>query len=365
MNQPVETTPNSRQFTVDAAIRIGFIALIVVWCFNIFKPFITIFIWSSIIAIFSYPLVRSLARMLGNNMKAAIAIFVLIGLSLVALPGVLLTGSIMSTGKEVVNDIEEATLKIGPPDISVRDWPVLGERIYNAWSDASDSLERFVQEHKDQVKTAVGWLFRGLALIGLDVLLTLISILLAALLMSHADALYKASVTFFNRMLSQQGEPFATSARDTVRSVVKGVVLVSVIQAFLAWIGFYLVDLPAAGVWAAIVLIMAIMQLPVIILMLPLIIYVFSVNPGTAAVIFAVWSILVGVSDSVLKPMFLGKGMSIPMLVILIGALGGMVMYGMVGLFIGAVVLSIGYQIYLLWVNNWEINNEETAIHED
>jgi predicted PurR-regulated permease PerM len=93
--------------------------------------------------------------------------------------------------------------------------------------------------------------------------------------------------------------------------------------------------------------------------MLPLIIYVFSVSPGTGAVVFAVWSFLVSLSDGFLKPVFLGKGVNVPMLVILIGALGGMILHGMVGLFIGAVVMSIGYQLYSAWVRNWEFDEIE------
>jgi predicted PurR-regulated permease PerM len=177
-------------------------------------------------------------------------------------------------------------------------------------------------------------------------------------LMVHGESANKASIAFFGRMVGHSGKEYSDSSRDTIRSVVKGVVLVAVIQSVLAWIGFAVVGLPAAGVWAIVVLLLAIIQLPPTIVILPIIIYVFSYASTGMAIGFAVYGILVSISDSFMKPIFLGRGLKTPMLVILIGALGGMMLHGIVGLFIGAVVLALGYSLYLSWLVNWEIEEE-------
>jgi predicted PurR-regulated permease PerM len=158
-------------------------------------------------------------------------------------------------------------------------------------------------------------------------------------------------VQFANRLRPGKGEEFMDMCTSTIRSVVKGILLVAIIQAVLAYIGFVVIQLPAASVFAVLVLIFAIIQLPPLIAMIPAIAIVFSYAETTPAIIFSIYAIIVSMSDSFLKPILLGKGLETPMLVILIGALGGMMLQGILGLFIGPVVLAIAYNLYLSWVS--------------
>ena len=169
--------------------------------------------------------------------------------------------------------------------------------------------------------------------------------------MSSADSGYKAGVQFANRLRPGKGKEFMDMCTSTIRSVVKGILLVAIIQGVLAYIGFVVIQLPAASVFAVLVLLFAIIQLPPLIAMIPAIAIVFSYAETTPAIIFTIYSILVAGSDTFLKPLLLGKGLETPMLVILIGALGGMILQGILGLFIGPVVLAIVYNLYLSWVN--------------
>ena len=139
----------------------------------------------------------------------------------------------------------------------------------------------------------------------------------------------------------------------TIRSVAVGVIGIAFIQALLGGLGMMFAGVPAAGLLAIVILVLAIAQLPPILVLLPVIFYVFSVESTTVAVIFMVWSILVSMSDAVLKPIFLGRGVDAPMLVILLGAIGGMITSGIVGLFIGAVILALGYNLYRVWLK-WD-----------
>lgn len=137
----------------------------------------------------------------------------------------------------------------------------------------------------------------------------------------------------------------------TVRSVTLGILGVALIQTLLASLGFLLVGVPGAGLWALLVLILAIIQLPTIIILGPIIIYVFTTSSTIVAVLFAIWSILVGISDAFLKPLLMGRGVDVPMLVVFIGAIGGFMTSGIIGLFVGAIILALGYKLFSLWLD--------------
>jgi predicted PurR-regulated permease PerM len=153
------------------------------------------------------------------------------------------------------------------------------------------------------------------------------------------------------RLTGGRGEELVNLSKVTVRSVVQGVIGVAVIQSVASAIGLVIAGVPAAAFWALVVLLIAIIQLPPILALLPAIIYMFSVESTMAASIFLVWCLLVSGSDAFLKPVLLSRGSHIPMLVILLGALGGMAMSGIVGLFVGAVVLSLTYELMMVWLN--------------
>jgi len=363
-NNENSKSTQSNQHIVDASIRIAFLGFILVWCFMIFRPFVTIIFWSIIIAVTAYPLFVKMTGWFGGKKGLASAVFVIVTIAAILVPGIGLTGSIIETGKVLSEELEAGTMKIAPPDPSVKDWPMVGEQVHNLWTEASMSLEQALEKHHDQVTTAVGWIFKSLAGLGLDILMTIFALMIAGMLMVNGESADKASSAFFGRMMGHNGKEFSDASRDTMRSVVKGVVLVAVIQSVLAWIGFAIVGLPAAGVWAIIVLLLAIIQLPPTIIILPIIIYVFSYASTGMAIGFAIYAMLVSISDSFMKPIFLGRGLKTPMLVILIGALGGMILHGIIGLFIGAVVLALGYSIYLSWLNNWEIETDEAELAE-
>ena len=159
---------------------------------------------------------------------------------------------------------------------------------------------------------------------------------------------------------SGKGEELVQLSKSTVRSVVQGVIGVAVIQSMMSAIGLVIAGVPAAAFWALAVLLIAIIQLPPILALLPAIIYMFSVESTLAASLFLVWCILVSGSDAILKPVLLSRGSHIPMLVILLGALGGMAMSGIVGLFVGAVILSLSYELMMAWLGLEEKNQEET-----
>lgn len=351
---------------IDVYIKIILLSLLLVWSFYIVRPFITLIVWSIIVAVALYPFYQKILKVTKGKKKGFVtSLFILILLALIITPTISLTSSVLESGKEIYSSFEEGTLKVPPPAESVRDWPFVGEKIYKTWSTASSDLEHFIVKYKDEISNSLGWVFSSFAGLMGSVALGLFALIFAGVFMSSADAGYQSGVNFANRLVAGKGEEFMDMCVSTIRSVVKGILLVAIIQAALAYLGFVVIGLPAASLFALLVLIFAIIQLPPLIAMIPAIAIVFSYAESTPAIIFTIYAIIVSMSDSFLKPILLGKGLQTPMLVILIGALGGMMLQGILGLFIGPVVLALGYQLYSTWVAEGTVEDKAKPIAKE
>ena len=332
--------------TISAAIRIGFLVLILTWCYRVLEPFLIPLLWGIIIAIGIFPLYRKLVPMLGNREKSAATAVTLFLLALLIIPSVLFTDTTVSGLQRLSQQLESGTLEVPPPPENVAGWPLIGKPLSELWRLASVNLDAAVDRIEPQLKQYAPKLLAAAAGVGLTILQFVISIIIAGALLVNAKSGEQTAHRIFKRLAGQQGEEFTDIATATIRSVVQGVLGVAVIQALLAGVGLLVFDVPAAGLWAIIVLFVAIVQLPPILILGPIAAYVFTTTETTPAVVFLIWSLLVSVSDTFLKPLFLGRGVQVPMLVILLGAIGGMMLAGIIGLFVGSVTLALGYKVF-------------------
>ena len=350
---------------LEAAIRIGLLALLVVWCFNIVKPFILPTLWGSIFAVALYPLFSKLQSILGGRAKLAAVLMTLLALALLIIPTVILSQSLVENAQKISKEIEAETLTIPPPSEKVKDWPIIGRWLDKTWRLASTNLDAALDQFTPQLKAGGRKLLSFAAGVGAEVVMIIIAILIAGALMVYAHSGTQAMETIAGRLMGDKGgADIVHLTVATIRSVAQGVLGVALIQSILAGIGFVIVGVPFPGLWTFAVLVLAVVQLPAILVLGPIALYVFSTTATTPAVIFAIWSILVGVSDTFLKPLFLGRGMDIPMLVILLGAIGGMVLSGIIGLFVGAVVLAVGYTLFCAWLDQQHAIADECAPRE-
>jgi len=309
-------------------------------------------VWSIIVAVALYPLYDKVIKLFKGKKKGLVtSLFIIILLAIIVVPTINLTTSVIHSAQEFNKDFSEGNIKVLPPAETVKDWPFIGDEVYTLWSNANQNMESFIVKYKEPISSVLKALFNSFTGLMGSVFLALFSLIIAGVFMLSAEGGYNSSVKFANRLIANKGVALITMCINTIRSVVKGILLVAIIQAVLAYIGFILIDLPAPELFAGLVLVFAIIQVPPIIVMIPAIAIAFSYAGNTAAIIFTVYSIFVGASDNFLKPLLLGKGLETPMLVILIGALGGMILIGMLGLFIGPVILAIGYQLYNAWVS--------------
>ena len=348
MNQPAHGS--TVRTAIEIAVNLLLIFIILYWCLNILKPFISIIAWAAVIAIAMYKPFLKLQSLVGGSRKLALVLFTVLGLATVIAPAVLFVGSIVDSAQSITTSLESGDIDIQPPSENVKDWPLIGDRVYTNWSEAATNFEDWLEEHAGIVKSVIGELLSRATGIGIGVLQFIISTLIAAAFLAHAETIVRGLARLFRRLVGDDGENFMQLSGATVSSVAVGVLGISFIQSFLAGIGMMAVGVPAAGMLALVVLVLCIAQLPPWLVLFPVIAYVFSVESTTVASVFAVWAIAVSFLDMVLKPIFLGRGVEAPMLVILLGAIGGMLMSGILGLFVGAVVLALGYKLFEAWL---------------
>jgi predicted PurR-regulated permease PerM len=361
----LSVTSEDRRFqrrAIEASIRIGLIVLLVLWCFNIVRPFVMLILWGAIIAVAIYPLFLKFTALLGNREKLAATLMTLIALAMLITPTVMLSGSAIESSQALAEQLEAGTLRIPPPSDKVRDWPLIGQKTYDAWNLASRNLEAAISKFSTQLSALGKYALSAAAGAGATVLQFVISVIIAGVLLVYAGSGTRAVERLSVRLIGgEAGRKFADMAGATIRSVAQGVLGVALIQAILAGLGLVVMGVPYAGLLTLAVLLLAIVQLPTIIVLAPVILYVFSTAATVPAVLFTIWSLLVGISDSFLKPLLLGRGLDIPMPVILLGAIGGMIMSGIIGLFVGAVVLAVGYTLYNAWLAEGEEVVEEAV----
>lgn len=339
---------------LDFFIRLGLIVFAVVACEKIFAPFIPIMLWGLILAISLHPLFQRLKARSGWSPGLTGTLMVTALILLIGVPTVLLGSSFATHIFDLVEGFNAEEVTVRAPAASVREWPIIGERVYTAWEQAHTDLPAFIEQLQPQLSNFSKSAMRAAASTAGTLLFFFGALIIAGIMMAYGDSGTVAMQRVYRRIAGdKRGPALHRLSTLTVRSVAVGVVGVAFIQALLLGIGFMLGHIPAAGLLALVVLVIGILQLPALLVSLPAIAYVWGVGEaGTLAnVALTVYFLLAGFADNVLKPMLLGRGVDVPMPVVLLGALGGMVGAGIVGLFVGAVVLSVGYELFMGWVD--------------
>ncbi len=345
---------------LEVSIHLSLIALLLVSCFFILRPFIAMTAWGVTIAIAGYPAYRRLQKMLGGRGGLAAILFSVVLFLVLIVPIALLAQTLIGGIQGLTDHIQDGTLRIPPPPENVETWPLVGKKLSDLWSLASTNLTAALQPFAPQLKGAVGGLLAISASVGLGVVLVLVSIVIAGFVLANSSQCAKYSHKLAVQFLDSRGPQVEAMVATTIRSVTMGILGVAFIQAVLAGIGFLVVGLPGAGLWALIFLVAAVLQVGAVTL-IPAVIYVFATMATGKAVAFLIWCIFVGLIDNVLKPLLLGRGASVPTLVIFLGAIGGFAAMGIFGLFVGAIVLSVGFNLFTAWLDEGTASAPDAA----
>ena len=342
---------NSTKKTVELIIRIFILVLLLFYCFEILAPFVMPVLWAVIIAVSVYPINKVLSKKMGGREKLSATIITFAILSFIFVPVGFFISSISDTIIDIKNQAESGAIHLNQPNQIIETWPIIGKPLYNFLENASGSITTIFQKHQDEVLSIAKTVMLGIVGSGVTFFQVIFSIIISGVLLSTKGTI-EASEKIFNRIADKRGAEFLSLTANTIRSVVKGVLGVAVIQAFLAGAGFFLASVPHAGIWCLFALVLAVIQVGTSLVIVPVIIYLFTTGNPLFAGLWSVYFVIVIFSDNVLKPWLLGKGAEVPMLVIFIGVLGGFFLSGFIGLFTGAIVLSIGYKLFLVWLHD-------------
>ena len=334
----------------NVVIRVGALAVLAFWCFRILQPFFVPVIWGIIIAVAIYPLYHILVGFLRGRQALAATLVTAVLLAVLLVPTIMLTTLLVENAASLAQHVRKDHIAIPPPPASVKDWPLIGEYVTDMWNLAAHNLADALKLIQPQLKAVGAWMLGMATSGGLGLIMFVFAFAIAGILLRYSEGASKVAHSLSGRLAGARGDEFAKLTGATIRSVAQGVLGVAMIQTLLAGLGFMVVGLPGAGIWAFLCLIAATVQIGVGPIVIPAVIYVFMTGDTTTAVIFLVWNALVLVLDNVLKPILLGRGVDVPMAVIFLGAIGGLLWSGIVGLFVGAIVLTLGYKLFEAWL---------------
>jgi predicted PurR-regulated permease PerM len=338
--------------TIDFAIRLGIIGLLGYWSFRIIAPFLTIGMWSAILAVALYPLFHRLARRLGPRLAAALT--TLLCLMVVMGPVTWLGVGMIAGISSLVASLDTPQLAVPLAPESVKSWPLVGERLHQLWSLAATNMKAALAEVIPMLKP-VGATLLALAQSGFFALIELLaSIVIAGFLFIRGPQMADALRAFLNRALSHRSNELVEIVGATIRKVSRGVIGIALLQSILAGAGFLAAGIPGAGVLAFVALLLGIIQIGPTILFIPIVVWAWMTMEAKYALIFTAYMIPVGLVDNILKPVLMARGLTTPMPVIMVGVIGGMMAYGIVGLFFGPIVLAVVWALMVTWVQEGE-----------
>lgn len=339
----------STQAIINLILQLTLLAFLLTWCFLILQSFISPIIWAMVMAITLFPLHKRLTKYLrGRSTWSAVLITVFVLVLFIVPAGLFFKGSI-DEFQEIKASYSEGNFHLGKPNESVKDWPLIGDKFYSLWDEASTDLAAFIQNHDEKAKQVALVVLGLLGSTGKGLLLLTLAIIISGVFLAYSESSGEAAKSIVVRLAGKSGEEMVSIAVVTIRNVAKGILGVAAIQSFLAGLGFVIAGIPAAGILVLICFILALMQIGILPVVIGAVIYIWNAADPLTASLFTIWMLFVGIVDNVLKPILLGKGAPVPMLVVFLGAIGGFILSGFIGLFTGAIVLSLGYKLFELW----------------
>ena len=350
----------------DFIIRIALLGLFVFWALDLVGPFVPVVIWSVLLAVALNPEYVWLAARLGGWRRLSAAIITLFLLAVVIGPVAVLGASLAEAVQSLVDAIGRGTLRVPPPPPGVADWPLIGDKVQAAWSLAATNLTGAVEKFGPSLLPFGTAILFKFAAMGIDLLVVAVSVVIAGFLYVPGPRLADGARAFADRIIERRGAAFVDLAGATIRNVSRGVIGVAVIQALLAGIVLSLAGIPGAGLLAFVILILCIVQIGPALVVLPLLIWAWFTMPTASALVLTLLLVPITLLDNVLKPMLMSRGLTTPTLIILIGVIGGTITHGLIGLFLGPVVLAVLYDLVVAWVALEPVRlGDEPSVRED
>jgi predicted PurR-regulated permease PerM len=339
---------------IDLAVRLGVLLLLLYWSFILIQPFITIAIWAVVLTVALYPMYERLTASLGGRRRLAAVILTIVNLLIVVGPATWLVLGLIDSLRTLSERLDLSALMLPPPSEAIKGWPLIGEPIFQFWTLASTNLSAAVAKIAPQLRPMGGFLLQIAANAGTGFIQFIAAILAAGFVFASARELVEFLKRLARKVASGRGEEFLWLAGSTIHAVSRGVIGISLLQALLAGLGFVVAGIPGANLLTSAVLILGIVQIGPSILILPLIVWSWWSMEATTALLFTLYMVPVNLLDNVLRPFVFGRGLKAPVLVILMGVIGGTIAQGITGLFLGPIVLTVIWNLMIAWIREQE-----------
>jgi len=339
---------------IDFAVRLAVLALLLYLSFILVRPFITIAIWAVVLTVALYPTYERIVRLTGGRRKLAAALLTLISLLVLIGPVAWLVLGLIDSIRSVTQELDLSAIAVPSPPERVRNWPLVGETIHQFWQLASTNLQDAWAKIAPQLKSVGTTLLATAAEAGMGTLKFLVAIVVAGFLFPPAPGLSDAVTRFSRRLAPESGETFVDIAVATTRAVARGVIGVSMLQSLLIGVGLVVAGITGASLITSICLVLGILQVGPALVMIPVLIWVWMTRDTSVALLFTAYMVPVNLIDNVLRPLVMGRGLNTPIVVILMGLIGGTISLGLTGLFLGPIILAVIWELLVAWIKERE-----------
>jgi predicted PurR-regulated permease PerM len=340
----------SGEDVIHLAVRLGLLVFLIYWSFILVQPFVPILAWSAVLAVALYPAFDWLSNHLGGRPKLAATVVTAFCLAIIIGPVAWLGVGLIDSLVEISERFGNGRPLVPSPPAGLGDWPIIGQPLHEFWSKASNNLEAAFRQLAPYLKPVAGFMLTFAGGLGIGAIKFLLAVILAGFLLPSGPRLVSAGKGFLSHVVAQRSGDFLALAGATIRSISQGVIGIAIFQALLTGLGLKLAGVPHASVLSFAVLIFGILQIGSLIVMLPVIIWIWGAKDFAIALPITIFLALVGLSDNVLKPLLVGRGLTTPMPVIFIGLIGGTLAHGIVGLFVGPIVLAVAWELMRAWL---------------
>jgi len=337
----------------ELVAKLGLFFFLIYWSIVLLRPFLSIALWSLILAVTLYPAFEWTARRLGGRRKLAAGVITAVGLLVFTGPIIWLGLSMVEGVASFSHRLSSGDITIPPPSEELKTWPFIGDRLYYFWDLASTNIMRAFKEALPYLQPLRSMARRMAESVATGIPTFLVSLIIAGALFPAAPSLLEAVRTLSQRILPTRGQELLKLAGATIRNVSQGVIGIAFLQAILAGLGFLVAGVPGSGLLALAVLISGILQVQGLVV-IPVLIWVWTSMQTTTALALTAYLAPVGLINNVLGPIVMAHGLKTPILVIFVGLMGGAVAHGIIGLFIGPIVLAVTWELIVAWFKHEE-----------
>jgi predicted PurR-regulated permease PerM len=356
--------PPPEQDTARITLSVLFIGLLIGACLWVLQPFLGALVWATTIVVATWPMLLAVQARLGGRRWAAVLVMTIAMLLLLVVPLTIAILTLVENSETIVALTKNvASFSVPSPPGWISELPLVGPKLFTEWARlAATSREDLALQAAPYVRSAIQWLAGRAGGIGLTLLHFLLTVVMTAVLYAQGETAATGVRRFARRLAGERGESSFVLAGQAIRAVALGIVVTAIVQSAAAGIGLGVAGVPFAGVLTALVFVLCIAQLGPILVMVPAVVWMYWSGDALRASLFLVWSVFVIMMDNVLRPVLIKRGADLPLLLIFAGVIGGLIGFGIIGLFVGPVLLAVTYRLLESWVA--DIDHVQTGSSE-